>query len=101
MMVLPLRSVALFRPTKRHGLPHLLFLSFISPKPQCLSNYKSIRHIGGYGGPPIPGQIGPQNEDVADTTQTEEARQPSNWSGTLFKMFESAATTIVSLMVLG
>lgn len=60
-----------------------------------------MRHINGYGGQPLPGQIGPSSADTEETIKPDKVEEPSKWSPTLFKMFESAATTIVSLMVLG
>lgn len=57
------------------------------------------RYAGGVGGS-TPGQIELQREDVEDA-QTERRKTWSNWSPTLFKMFESAATTLASILVLG
>ena len=59
------------------------------------------RYSSGYGGPPMPNQIGPQNTEIEEDTTQEKTDRASDWSPTLFKMFESAATTIVSLVVLG
>lgn len=58
------------------------------------------RHVNGSIGP-SPSRFGPQEEDTEDTTKTEYNKSPSNWGPTLFKMFESAATTFASLFVLG
>ncbi|KAL8758894.1 MAG: hypothetical protein Q9184_003789 [Pyrenodesmia sp. 2 TL-2023] len=63
------------------------------------------RHANGYGaGPQSPGQVAPQpgqagdpGEDSADSKKN----QAVEWGPTLLKMFESAATTVVSLTVLG
>ncbi|KAL8719221.1 MAG: hypothetical protein Q9225_003748 [Loekoesia sp. 1 TL-2023] len=64
------------------------------------------RYANGYGGgPPTPGQVAPQPgqpEDSSNDNATESTRdRTSDWRPTLFKMFESAATTVVSLFVLG
>ena len=63
----------------------------------CLS---SRHYAGGFGGP-TPGQIDLQAEDAEESTQSERKTPRSNWSPTLFKMFESAATTFASILVLG
>ncbi len=60
----------------------------------------SRRYAGGIGGP-APGQIDLQGEDAEANTQNEPKETRSNWSPTLFKMFESAATTFASILVLG
>lgn len=49
----------------------------------------------------MPGQIELQGEDAEQDTQTERRKTSSNWSPTLFKMFESAATTFATILVLG
>ena len=58
------------------------------------------RHINGSVGP-SPSQLGPQEEDTEESTKTENNKSTSKWAPTLFKMFESAATTFASLFVLG
>lgn len=50
---------------------------------------------------PSPGQIGPQGEDTEESTKIGYNKSTSKWGPTLFKMFESAATTFASLFVLG
>lgn len=60
----------------------------------------SRRYVGGIGGP-TPVQIELQGEDAEAYTQTERKETRSGWSPTLFKMFESAATTFASILVLG
>lgn len=61
---------------------------------------RSRRYVGGIGGP-TPGQIEPQGEDAEERTQPDPKKTRSSWSPTLFKMFESAATTFASILVLG
>ena len=57
------------------------------------------RYVNGFSGP-SPGQIGPQGEE-ADAADADEKSPPtSRWSPTFFKMFESAATTFASILVL-
>ncbi|KAL8938484.1 MAG: hypothetical protein Q9216_003874 [Gyalolechia sp. 2 TL-2023] len=72
------------------------------------TGYLSIqqkRYANGYGGgPPSPGQVGaqpgqPENSD--EDPAGREKHRASDWRPTLIKMVESAATTVVSLFVLG
>lgn len=63
------------------------------------------RHANGYGGgPQTPGQVSPQpgqpEEPDKDPSENKNT-QGWAWGPTLHKMFESAATTTVSLVVLG
>ena len=61
-------------------------------------------YSGPPGGPPTPGQIGPPSGDSEDTIARSKPSQKVKkieWGPTVFKAFESAATTFVSLMVLG
>ncbi|KAL8811634.1 MAG: hypothetical protein Q9200_001634 [Gallowayella weberi] len=67
---------------------------------------QSRRYANGYtGGPQLPGQVAPQpgqpEESDAAVTAERKGDQQSSWRPTLLKMFESAATTMVSLFVLG
>ena len=63
------------------------------------------RLINGYGGgPQLPGPGTPQPESEEPESESKGARMndpPPSWKPTLFKMIESAATTMVSLFVLG
>ena len=64
------------------------------------------RYANGYGsGAPTPGQVGPQPGQPEDPSDERivagKATETPDWKPTLFKMFESAATTVVSLFVLG
>ena len=61
---------------------------------------RSRRYAGGIGGS-TPGQIDLQEEDAEDNTQTKRKRTSTSWSPSLFRMFESAATTFASILVLG
>ncbi|MCJ1466133.1 hypothetical protein MMC07_004752 [Pseudocyphellaria aurata] len=68
----------------------------------------SRRYASNFSGPSLPGQIGPlNNEGNENSKEAKESPSPRkggkayNWNQTLFKMFESAATTFVSIMVLG
>lgn len=68
----------------------------------------SRRSASNFSGPSLPGQIGPLNNEENENNEeskegpSQKAREPIyKWSQTLFKMFESAATTFVSIMVLG
>ncbi|KAL8885351.1 MAG: hypothetical protein Q9215_006789 [Flavoplaca cf. flavocitrina] len=64
------------------------------------------RYANGYGGgPQLPGQVAPQpgQSGEADENPNGKSRsdKESTWRPTFLKMFESAATTMVSLFVLG
>lgn len=68
----------------------------------------SRRYASNFSGPSLPGQIGPlgkeENENKDESKEgpsAEKGEQVHKWGHTLFKMFESAATTFVSIMVLG
>ncbi|KAM0802196.1 hypothetical protein BDR22DRAFT_887862 [Usnea florida] len=54
----------------------------------------------GIGGPTA-GQIDRQETDAEDNTQAERKKISNSWSPSLFRMFESAATTFASILVLG
>ncbi|KAL9599345.1 MAG: hypothetical protein Q9219_003878 [cf. Caloplaca sp. 3 TL-2023] len=64
------------------------------------------RYANGYGGgPPTPNQFNPQPGQPGDSGDEGAGERPRNqtseWRPALIKMFESAATTVVSLFVLG
>ncbi|KAL9585677.1 MAG: hypothetical protein Q9212_001373 [Teloschistes hypoglaucus] len=68
--------------------------------------FQQKRYSNGYGvGPQLPGQVAPQPGQSEEQTGEKDTGgrqdQSSEWNPTLFKMFESAATTMVSLIVLG
>ncbi|KAI4284482.1 MAG: hypothetical protein L6R38_001364 [Xanthoria sp. 2 TBL-2021] len=83
----------------------------IQPSLQCNCShsfpiFQQKRYANGYGGgPQLPGQVAPQpgqpEESDDKTTGKPESDRESTWRPTLLKMFESAATTMVSLFVLG
>ena len=58
-------------------------------------------YVNGFGGPSMPGQLSQDNEKETKVTREESRLQRIRASETFFKMLESAATTIVSLTVLG
>ena len=49
----------------------------------------------------MPGQTELQGEDTEEHTGTGRKQTRSNWNPKLSKMFESAATTLASILVLG
>lgn len=53
----------------------------------------------------MPGQPGLQNDGLEESEEPKKSPQTdvkqSKWGPTLFKMFESAATTMASILVLG
>lgn len=65
-----------------------------------LPSFIPLRHLNGSAGPPSPGQPNLQEEQDEDPRGSNEQKGP-RWPGTLFKMFESSATTSASLLVLG
>ena len=71
--------------------PSLLGTSFCQPS----------RHYAGGIGRSGPGQIDLQAEDADGQARTERDAPQFSWRPTLFKMFESAATTFASILVLG
>lgn len=96
-MALILRSRLLSQKKALHGV---LFATSVR-------NY-SNGYSGPPGGPPTPGQIGPpapegdaDNDASAAKSGRKQRTRRIEWGPTLFKAFESAATTFVSLMVLG
>lgn len=60
---------------------------------------KNERYLNGFSGP-SPSQIGPQDEVTSSSAADERLPLTSKWSPTFFKMFESAATTFASILVL-
>lgn len=78
----------------------LLGLTGARPPRRTSVFLRSRRFTGGIGGP-TPGQIEPQGEDAEERTQPYQKKTRSSWSPTVFKMFESAATTFASILVLG
>lgn len=65
---------------------------------------KLQRHASSFGGPSMPIQVGPSNEPNDENDRipnSSKENQTGKLKPTLFKMFESAATTFMSIMVLG
>ena len=60
-----------------------------------------VNGVGGVPGPMLFGQESPDDEEEAKNRDQKARWQRLKASDTLFKMFESAATTVVSLTVLG
>ncbi|KAL9028520.1 MAG: hypothetical protein Q9196_003128 [Gyalolechia fulgens] len=91
--------------------PSFLYLTPIKPaslgfNPHVYLSPQQNRYANGYGGgSPTPGQVGGlpgQPEESGDGDAAERTKnQASDWRPTLIKMVESAATTMVSLFVLG
>ncbi|KAL8863621.1 MAG: hypothetical protein Q9178_000304 [Gyalolechia marmorata] len=83
----------------------------IQPLLQCTCSYslpisQQKRYANGYGGgPQLPGQVAPQpgqpEESDDNIPSNAGSDQEPTWRPAVLKMFESAATTIVSLFVLG
>ncbi|KAI4222721.1 MAG: hypothetical protein LQ349_007583 [Xanthoria aureola] len=96
----------------KHLSRHLRRPYKTQPSLQCICSstfpiFQQKRYANGYGGgPQLPGQLAPQpggepEESDSKTTGKAESHGESTWRPTLLKMFESAATTMVSLIVLG
>lgn len=65
-------------------------------------HWNSTRHASSFGGP-LGGQFGSLNQEdeaIEETPKFSKSEQTSNWTPTLFRMFESAATTFASILVL-
>ena len=65
----------------------------------CLPLRKA-RSLNGAAGPPSPGQITPADAGIESEASGSKANS-SRWIPTLFRMFESAMTTLASLAILG
>ena len=93
---------ALPRPFPLGRSPHQVgkFLVLRHCQRPCVAVRLEIRHINGSIGP-SPSRFGPQEEETEETAKTGNNKSTSKWGPTLFKMFESAATTFASLFVLG
>ena len=101
VMSVSLRSHKFKRFSRRYAQAYRLSRLTEAPsRTRVLFGLHFRRYASGVGGP-TPGQIDLQGEDVEDYAQTERRKIWSIWSPTLFKMFESAATTFASILVLG
>ena len=88
---------------KRYHQQSIAFYSFrrgYSPSRKSFCQ-QSRHYAGAIGGPSTPGQIDLQGEDAEGQARTGPKNTQSSWRPTLFKMFESAATTFASILVLG
>ena len=83
--------------TRFHSLPGL---NGVRSSTRILFCQRSRHYAGGISGP-MPGQTELQGEDTEERTETGRKQTRSNWNPTLSKMFESAATTLASILVLG
>lgn len=65
-------------------------------------HWNSTRNASSLGGP-LGGQVGPMNQDdeaIEETPKSSKSEQTSKWTPVLVRMFESAATTFASILVL-
>ncbi|KAL9038227.1 MAG: hypothetical protein Q9180_003261 [Flavoplaca navasiana] len=81
-------------------------LSLLCNRTYAIPISQQKRYANGYGGgPQLPGQVAPQpgQSEEADEKPNGKSRsdKESTWRPTFLRMFESAATTMVSLFVLG
>ncbi|KAL2043127.1 hypothetical protein N7G274_004187 [Stereocaulon virgatum] len=93
-----LRPTPLIRAPYQIGRPHTV--PAVRLQKTSLAFQYARRHVNGFGGP-LPNQVEPQSDDVEETSRAERNISRPQWSATLFKMFESAATTSASLLILG
>ena len=85
--------------TSRHDLIFHPLVLTCSPR-SSTSIFKNIRYVNGFSGP-SPGQPGTQGEEAEEPKGGEKNSSTPSWrSSTMFKMFESAATTFASILVL-
>lgn len=66
--------------------------------------HELVRQASAYNGPAMPdqaSQVGPQEEPREGLEKSTKGDRANGWSSTLHRMFESAATTAVSITVLG
>lgn len=96
--MLPTRSfISLKFLCRKSQLPKLYLCQ---PRTSIGIRERARRHYNGIGGSPTPGQVETQAED-ADESASKSHQHGHKWSPTVFKMFESALTTLASLLVLG
>lgn len=100
-MSLSLRSTILNRCRQECTKVYPLLGLIKARSPMNTSLFTHSRRSSGSVGGPSPGQIELHGEDAEESTQTARKNTRSSWSPTLFKMFESAATTFASILVLG
>lgn len=65
-------------------------------------HWNSTRNASSFGGP-LGGQFGPMSQDdeaIEETLKSSNGEQTSKWTPMLVRMFESAATTFASILVL-
>ena len=90
---------------KRYSQMNARFCSFhrviMVRSPSKIPLFRPRRHYAGAIGEPAPGQLEPQGEDAEEDTQNERNFNRSSRNSTLFKMLESAATTLASILILG
>lgn len=96
-MIIPLRSKYVHTSCRFEWSRPLLVTRFLIRTSNPLTNR---RHVNGYGGAG-PGQLGPQGDEAEETTNAARKMPGFKWTPTLMKMFESSATTLASILVLG
>lgn len=104
MLSLKSRSQLFIRPFSRIEWGHSWPNNTASTKPSRRIDCYRRRNASSVGGPSLPGQMGPLNEENQNAGKRDDSPEISRafkWRPTLFKMFESAATTFMSIMVLG
>ena len=75
-------------------------LFLIRPLPiRAIRSDQGRRYVNGLSGN-TPGQIAPPSEGINERQAPNEIPVTSKWMPTAFKMFESAATTLASILVL-
>lgn len=96
-----LRSHITKRFSQQDAQTYRLFRPTGAPSPTGVLFGVHFRRYANGVGRATPGQIDLQGKYAEEYAPTERRKTSSNWSPTLFKMFESAATTLASILVLG
>ena len=96
----PLRSTYFIRASHSSSRTTKFHVFLVSPLSTTASrSEKNRRYINGLSGNTT-GQIGPEREEVHESQESRDIPVSSKWMPTAFKMFESAATTLASILVL-
>ena len=99
--ILPCLRLETFRRYSQQNANSSLLKILRRQPPTRISFYRPSRNYAGGLGGPTPGQLELQGEDAEEPMESKRKFTQTSWIPTLFKMFESAATTFASILVLG
>ena len=100
-MIVQFRPMNSFRVINRSQQVPNLRRNLVAPFSKSILHFEIDRRcINGFGGP-TPGQVGPQGHEAEEPQGSKGTSSSPKWGPTMFKMFESAATTFASILVLG